>query len=104
MKRPLVPWLTGVAGLVVTLGGAAGVLYQWSPFAWAWEVRQLAQETYETAIWRTTSELLQVRFLLAQAQSTGDQTMIQFLEAREAELQRDLGWFLQEQARVQGGQ
>ena len=91
------PRLAAIAALIVALGGAAGAVTQWSPFAWAWDVRQIAQVTFETAISQKSSELINVQFLLSQ---TMDPAAVAFYRAREAELQRDLEWLKQEQQRA----
>lgn len=89
--------LLAIAAAIVTLGGAAGAIVQWSPFAWSSDMRQVAQVAYETAIQQKTSELIQVAFLLAQARAAGDHDAIAFYQIREAELQRDIAWLQAQQ-------
>ena len=42
--------LTKVLGLFVVMGAALGAWSQWSPFAWTWEFREVADVSYGSAI------------------------------------------------------
>ena len=92
MKR-----IAAIAGLIVTLGGAATYIIAWQPFALARDQARIAQVAYETAIYQKTSELIQTQFLLAQARAAGDNNAIAFYQVREAELQRDIQWLQAQQ-------
>lgn len=93
MKR-----LLAIAAALATLAGGAAAIQQWSPWAWAWDFAQLAQVTYEQAIDQTTTELVQARFLLAQAQAASDHDLVRFYMEYIARLEREIeGYQLQQQ-------
>lgn len=89
------PWMrvdkaTKAAALVVALGLAGGVFYQFSPFAWAWEFRDVAATTYSSAVGELRRTLIWLDEQIAEARKKGEKDKVRRLLEQRGALQDDL--------------
>ena len=89
------PWMrvdkaTKAAALVVALGLAGGVFYQFSPFAWAWGFRHVAATTYSSAVGELRRTLIWLDEQIAEARKKGEKDKVRRLLEQRGKLQDDL--------------
>ena len=84
---PKIDKLTKAAALVVALGAGGGVFYQFSPFAWAWEFRDVAATTYSSAVGELRRTLIWLDEQIAEARKKGEKDKVRRLLEQRGKLQ-----------------
>ena len=64
--------ISRIAGLVVVIAAAGGVLYTWSPWAWTWEFKEIAAISCRTAINQQFDLIIILENRLSEARQRGD--------------------------------